>query len=72
MELIGRLHLNITYMKKEEKMITKLLKKTISLFSHDHNKKKIEKYLSQSKDLTDLENRMKELDERGIYNKLYI
>ena len=34
--------------------------------------KKIENYLAQSSDLTDLENRMKDLDKQGAYNKFYI
>jgi len=53
-------------------MIKKLLKQIISKFSYKFDNEKIENYLSQSSDLTDLENRMKELDQLGIYNKLYI
>ena len=37
-----------------------------------YDRKKIENYLAQSSDLTDLENRMKDLDKQGAYNKFYI
>ena len=53
-------------------MIKKLLNKIVNVFSYDYDKKQIEKYLAQSSDLTDLENRIKELDQRGAYNKFYI
>jgi hypothetical protein len=54
-------------------MIKKLLNKIIGSFSNEQNRtNKIEKYLAQSKDLADLENRMQELDRRGDYNKYYI
>ena len=53
-------------------MIKKLLKQIVNKFSYNYDKRKIEQYLSQSSDLTDLENRIKELDQRGAYNKFYI
>lgn len=53
-------------------MIKKLLKQIINVFSYNYDRKKIENYLAQSSDLADLENRMKELDRRGTYNRFYI
>ena len=54
-------------------MIKKLLKKIVGTFSLEYNNKnEIEEYLAQSNDLADLENRMRELDRKGIYNKYYI
>ena len=53
-------------------MIKKLLKQIIDVFSYNYDRKKIENYLAQSSDLADLENRMKELDRRGTYNRFYI
>ena len=54
-------------------MIKKLLNKILGSFSYAQNRtNKIERYLAQSKDLADLENRMRELDRRGLYNRFYI
>ena len=53
-------------------MIKKLLRKILSSFAYEYYKDKIEKYLSKSKDLIDLENRMQELDKKGAYNRFYI
>ena len=53
-------------------MIKKLLNKISSTLFYNSGQKKIEDYLAQSNDLTDLENRMKELDRCGVYNKFYI
>ena len=53
-------------------MIKKLLNQIFDIFAYDNNKKQIEKYLAQSSDLIDLENRMRELDRRGVYNRFYI
>ena len=53
-------------------MIKKLLNKIINIFSYNYSTKQIEQYLAKSTDLTDLENRIKELDRSGTYNKLYI
>ena len=53
-------------------MVKKLLKKIFSIFSYNYEKKKIEEYLANSSDLIDLEIRIKQLDQEGVYNKLYI
>tara|TARA_B110000438_G_C15465651_1_gene500876 strand:- start:285 stop:446 length:162 start_codon:yes stop_codon:yes gene_type:complete len=53
-------------------MIKKLLNQIITLLSYDCDRKKIENYLAQSNDLADLENRIKELDRNGTYNRFYI
>ena len=53
-------------------MIKKLLNRITTIFSYDYDRKKIENYLSQSNDLADLENRIKELDRKGIYDRFYI
>jgi len=53
-------------------MIKKLLKQIYTLLSYDHDRSRIEKYLAKSSDLADLENRMKELDRSGIYNRYHI
>ena len=52
-------------------MIKKLLNQIFFKFSHENEKKRIEEFLSRSTDLADLENRMRELDKRGSYNKYY-
>ena len=57
---------------KERKMIKKLLNQIIDVFSYNNDRKQIEKYLAQSSDLNDLENRIKELDRKGVYNRFYI
>ena len=55
-------------------MIKKLLNQIFTLFSYDYDRKKIENYLAQSSDLADLDNRIKELDQRkrSAYNRFYI
>ena len=53
-------------------MVKKLLNKVFQIFSYNYDKKQIEKYLGQSNNLADLENRMKKLDQQGAYNKFYI
>jgi hypothetical protein len=53
-------------------MVKKLLNQIVNVFSYDDSRKQIETYLAQSSDLADLENRMRELDQRGVYNKFYI
>ena len=53
-------------------MIKKLLNQIINVFSYNYDRKKIENYLAQSSDLIDLDNRIKELDRRGAYNRFYI
>ena len=51
-----------------KKMIKKLLSKIFYLFSNTYKKDQIEKYLSKSKDLYDLEYRQKELSKNNNFN----
>ena len=53
-------------------MIKKLLNQVINIFSYSSDSRKIEEYLANSIDLADLENRMRELDKKGTYNRFYI
>ena len=53
-------------------MIKKLLNQIINFFSYNYDRNQIENYLAKSNDLADLENRIKELDKRGVYNRFYI
>ena len=53
-------------------MLKKQLKKLFYVFSYEYDKDQIEKYLAQSSDLYDLENRQRELDRKGAYNRFYI
>ena len=53
-------------------MLKKLLKKIFYVFSYEYDREQIEKYLAQSMNLYDLENRQKELDRKGTYNRFYI
>ena len=53
-------------------MIKNLLNQILNSFSYEYDRKKIERYLSESIDLADLDNRIKELDQNGTYNKFYI
>ena len=53
-------------------MIKRLLKKLFRSFTFDSESEKIEKYLSQSSNTYDLEQRIRELDQKGKYNKFYI
>ena len=53
-------------------MLKKLLKKIFYVFSYEYDREQIEKYLAQSTDLYDLENRQRELDRKGAYNRFYI
>ena len=53
-------------------MIKKLLNQIVYLLSYDYDRKRIENYLAQSNDLVDLENKIKELDQQGAYNRFYI
>ena len=53
-------------------MIKKLLNQISYIFSYDYDRKKIENYLAQSRDMIDLENRIKELEKQGTYTKFYI
>ena len=72
MDPTGKLLWSIIFTMKERKMIKKLLNQIIDVFSFKKNRKQIEKYLAQSSDLNDLENRIKELDRKGVYNRFYI
>ena len=53
-------------------MIKKLLNNLFKSFAFDHDREKIEKYLSESSNTYDLEQRMRELDQKGKYNQFYI
>ena len=53
-------------------MIKKLLNNFFKSFTFDHDRKKIEKYLSESSNTYDLEQRIRELDKKGKYNKFYM
>tara|TARA_B100000029_G_C17057394_1_gene771848 strand:- start:262 stop:423 length:162 start_codon:yes stop_codon:yes gene_type:complete len=53
-------------------MIKKLLNNFFRSFSFDNDRKKIEKYLAESSNTYDLEQRIKELDKKGKYNQFYI
>tara|TARA_B100001123_G_C15070701_1_gene931501 strand:+ start:434 stop:685 length:252 start_codon:yes stop_codon:yes gene_type:complete len=64
----GRMRLVNIYIKKMKKMIKKLLSKIFYLFSNTYKKDQIEKYLSKSKDLYDLEYRQKELSKNNNFN----
>jgi len=53
-------------------VIKKLLSNFFRSFTFEHDRKKIEKYLSQSSNTYDLEQRIRELDQKGKYNQFYI
>ena len=53
-------------------MLKKLLKKIFYVFSYEYDREQIEKYLTQSTDLYDLENRQREIDHKGANNRFYI
>ena len=68
-------------------MLKKLLKKIFYVFSYEYKKdryeydryiekyydrEQIEKYLAQSTDLYDLENRQREIEHKGANNRFYI
>ena len=53
-------------------MIKKLLNDFFRSFTFDHDRETIEKYLSQSANTYDLEQRMRELEQKGKYNQFYI
>ena len=72
MDVIGRLLLNNICIRKVKKMLKRLLNKLFYVFSYEYDKDQIEKYLSQSTDLYDLENRLRELDRKKAYNRFYI
>ena len=49
-------------------MIKKLLSNFFKSFTFENDRKKIEKYLSQSSNTYDLEQRIRELEQKGRYN----
>ena len=53
-------------------MIRRLLNKLFRSFTLDHDREKIEKYLSQSSNTYDLEQRIRELDKNNNYNRFYL
>tara|TARA_B100001029_G_scaffold81050_1_gene66537 strand:- start:592 stop:753 length:162 start_codon:yes stop_codon:yes gene_type:complete len=53
-------------------MIKKLLNNFFKSFTFDHDREKIEKYLSESSNTYDLEQRIRDLDKKGKYNQFYI
>ena len=53
-------------------MIRKLLNNFLRAFTFDHDSEKIEKYLSQSANTYDLEQRIRELEQKGKYNQFYV
>ncbi len=53
-------------------MIKRLLNNFFKSFTFDYDREKIEKYLSQSSNTYDLEQRIRELDQQGKYKKFYI
>ena len=53
-------------------MIKRLLSNIFRSFTFEHDREKIEKYLSQSSNTYDLEQRIRELDQKGKYNKFFI
>ena len=53
-------------------MIKRLLSNFFRSFTFDHDRDKIEKYLSQSSNTYDLEQRIRELDQKGKYKHFYI
>ena len=52
-------------------MIKRLLNKLFRSFTFDYDREKIEKYLSQSSNTYDLEQRIRELDQNNNYNRFY-
>ena len=53
-------------------MIKRLLNNFFRSFTFDHDREKIEKYLSQSSNTYDLEQRIRELDQNNNYNRFYL
>ena len=52
-------------------MIKRLLNNFLRSFNFNHDREKIEKYLSESINTYDLEYRMRELDQKGKYSKFF-
>ena len=53
-------------------MIKKLLSIFFRSFTFEYDRVKIEKFLAQSSNTYDLEQRIRELDKQGKYNQFYI
>ena len=53
-------------------MIKKLLSNFFRFFTFNHDIEQIEKYLAQSSNTYELEQRIRELDHQGKYNQFYI
>ena len=53
-------------------MIKKLLNKFFRSFTFDYDRERVEKYLSQSSNTYDLEQRISELDQNKKTNQYYI
>ena len=53
-------------------MIKRLLNNFFRSFTFDHDREKIEKYLSQSSNTYDLEQKIRELDKNNNYNRFYL
>jgi hypothetical protein len=53
-------------------MLKKLLKKFFRSFTFDYDRERVEKYLSQSSNTYDLEQRIRELDQNKKTNQYYI
>jgi len=53
-------------------MIKKLLSNFFRSFTFSHDREKIEKYLAQSSNTYELEQRIRELDKQGKYKQFYI
>ena len=53
-------------------MIKKLLSNFFRSFTFRHDREKIEKYLAQSSNTYELEQRIRELDKQGKYKQFYI
>ena len=53
-------------------MIKKLLNKFFRSFTFDYDRERVEKYLSQSSNTYDLEQRIRELDQNKQTNQYYI
>ena len=72
MDKIGSQHYLSIYIKRKIAMIKKLLSKLFKRIAFDDERESIEKYLSQSSNTYDLEQRIRELDHKNKYNRFYL
>ena len=72
MDKIGSQHYLSIYIKRKIAMIKKLLSKLFKRIAFDDERESIEKYLSQSSNTYDLEQRIRELDNKNKYNRFYL